>query len=143
MRRKWIIRVVAGLVAALVVVFVALAFSLGAIVKKGVETIGPRAARVDVKLKGAEVWLLAGRAQLTGFVLGNPPGCNTPSAIAVDSARLPAPVRDSPRALPSISVETVATSASAAAMGGPCLAPPRPGRRLRSSPRSFCHRMRR
>jgi uncharacterized protein involved in outer membrane biogenesis len=85
MKRKWILRAVAGLVVVLVVVIVAVAFSLGAIVKKGVERIGPSATQVDVKLKSAEVWLLAWRVQLTGLVLGNPPGCKTPSAIAVDS----------------------------------------------------------
>ena len=84
--RKWILRVVLGLVLVFAAVCVALAFSLGAIVKKGVETIGPNATRVDVKLKGAEVWLFAGRVQLAGFVLGNPPGCKTPSAITVDKA---------------------------------------------------------
>jgi uncharacterized protein involved in outer membrane biogenesis len=29
------------------------------------------------------VWLFAWRVQLTGFVLGNPPGCRTPSSITV------------------------------------------------------------
>jgi uncharacterized protein involved in outer membrane biogenesis len=85
MKRKWILRAVAGLVLVLVVVIVAVAFSLGAIVKRGVERIGPSATRVEVKLKSAEVWLLAWRVQLNGFVLGNPPGYTMPSAIAVDS----------------------------------------------------------
>ena len=85
MKSKYILRAVAGLVVVLIVLFVAVAFSLGAIVKKAVETIGPSATQVDVKLKGAEVWLFAGRAQLTGFVLGNPPGYKTSTAIAVDN----------------------------------------------------------
>ncbi|HWD19290.1 MAG TPA: hypothetical protein VHB20_08415 [Verrucomicrobiae bacterium] len=84
MKTKWIVRAVVGLVVLLLVVFVVLAFSLGAIVKKGVETIGPNATKVDVKLKSAEVWLFGGRAQLTGFILGNPAGCKTPTAVAVD-----------------------------------------------------------
>jgi uncharacterized protein involved in outer membrane biogenesis len=85
MKRKWILRAVAGLVVLLVVVFLVVAFSLGGLVKRGVETIGPSATKVEVKLKSAEVWLLAWRVQLNGFVLGNPPGCTMPSAIAVDS----------------------------------------------------------
>jgi uncharacterized protein involved in outer membrane biogenesis len=84
MKRKWILRTVAGLVLLLAVVLVAVAFSLGAIVKRGVEKIGPSATQVEVKLRSAEVWLLTWRVQLNGFVLGNPPGCKTPSAIAVD-----------------------------------------------------------
>jgi uncharacterized protein involved in outer membrane biogenesis len=85
MKRKWILRAVAGLVLLLVVVMVALAFSLGGILKRGVERIGPAATQVEVKLKSAEVWLLTWRVQLNGFVLGNPPGCTMPTAIAVDS----------------------------------------------------------
>jgi len=84
MKKKIIIRVVLGLVVLLVVGFVVLAFSLGAIVKKGVETVGPGATQTDVKLKSAQVWLFAGRAQLTGFFLGNPKGYKTESAVSVD-----------------------------------------------------------
>jgi uncharacterized protein involved in outer membrane biogenesis len=83
MKRKWILRSVVGLAAVLAVVFVTVAFSLGTIVKRGVEKIGPSATQVNVKLQNAEVWLFAWRVQLTGFVLGNPPGCRTPSSIAV------------------------------------------------------------
>ncbi len=75
----------ASLVVVLAVALVALALSLGAIVKRGVERVGPSATKVDVKLKSAEVWLLGWRVQLNGFVLGNPPGCKMPSAIEVDS----------------------------------------------------------
>jgi uncharacterized protein involved in outer membrane biogenesis len=85
MKRKWILRALAGLVLLLAIVLVAVAFSLGGIVRKGVETIGPKATKVEVKLKGAKVWLLGCRVQLDGFVLGNPPGCTMPSAIEVDS----------------------------------------------------------
>ena len=45
---------------------------LGDIIKKGVETVGPKAAGVENKLQGAQVRPLAGRAQLNGFVLGKP-----------------------------------------------------------------------
>jgi uncharacterized protein involved in outer membrane biogenesis len=83
MKKKWILGSLAGFVAALIVLLVVVAFSLGTIVKKGVETVGPRATRVAVTLKNAEVWLLAWRIQLTDFVLGNPAGCRTPSAIDV------------------------------------------------------------
>jgi uncharacterized protein involved in outer membrane biogenesis len=83
MKKKWILRSLVGLGLVLVVVFVAVAFSLGTIIKNRVETIGPNATRVEVKLKSAEVWLLAWRVQLTGIVLGNPPGYKTPSSIAV------------------------------------------------------------
>jgi hypothetical protein len=83
MKRKWIFRLVLGVGVVLLVVFVSVAFSLGSIIKTGVEGIGPRATRVDVKLKHAEVWLLAWRVQLSGIVVGNPPGYRTPSSFEV------------------------------------------------------------
>src|ERR1700733_9186601 len=83
-KRKWIFRSVTGLLAVLIVAVLAVALSLGAIIKKEVEHIGPTATKVDVKLSSAEVWMLAWRVQLLGFVLGNPQGCRTPSSIKVE-----------------------------------------------------------
>jgi hypothetical protein len=85
MKRKWILRSVVGLILTLFVIFLIVAFSLGSILKRGVEKVGPTATQVDVKLKSAEVWLLAWRVQLSGFVLGNPPGYRTPSSMEVGS----------------------------------------------------------
>ncbi|MGO8700949.1 MAG: AsmA family protein [Limisphaerales bacterium] len=81
--KKWIFRSVAGLILILIVVLLAAAFSLGTILRKGVERIGPSATQVDVKLKSARVWLLAWRVELSEFVLGNPPGYKTPTALEV------------------------------------------------------------
>ena len=83
-RTKFILGAAAGLAAILAAVLAVVAFSLGAIVKKGVETYGPSATKVDVKLKSAEVSLLSGSGQLTGLFIGNPPGCKTPAAIVAD-----------------------------------------------------------
>jgi uncharacterized protein involved in outer membrane biogenesis len=83
MKRKWILRSLVVILLVLLIVFVVAAFSLGTILKRGVERIGPTATQVDVKLKTAEVWLFAWRFQLTGFVMGNPPGYKTPSSIEV------------------------------------------------------------
>jgi uncharacterized protein involved in outer membrane biogenesis len=82
--KRWISRTLIGLVVALIVVFVAAAFSLGAILKRGVERIAPSATRVDVKLESAEVWLFAWRVHLSGIVFGNPPGYRTPSSLEVN-----------------------------------------------------------
>jgi uncharacterized protein involved in outer membrane biogenesis len=84
MKRKWILRGALGLGVILVVAFVVVAFSLGAILKNRVEKIGPAATQVDVKLKSAEVWLFAWRVQLSGFTLGNPSGCRTPTSVELD-----------------------------------------------------------
>jgi uncharacterized protein involved in outer membrane biogenesis len=84
MKGKWILRIVAALLVLLMAALVVVAYSLDSIVKKGVETIGPNAAKVDVKLKSAGVSVLAGRVELMGFFLGNPPGCKTSSAITAE-----------------------------------------------------------
>jgi hypothetical protein len=82
--KKNLFRAVIVIVLIMVVAVVVLAFSLGAIVKKGVETFGPRATQVAVKLDSAKVWLVGGSAELHGLVVGNPSGYTTPSAISVD-----------------------------------------------------------
>ena len=81
--KKPLIRICIGVFALAAVALVVSMFFLGSIVKKGVETIGPRVAQVEVKLDSADVWLLAGRAQLKGLSIGNPPGCKTETAIKV------------------------------------------------------------
>ncbi len=84
MKKKWILRVVWLLVLVFMAAIVAIAFSLDAIVKKGVETIGPTATQVDVKIKSVGVSIFSARAELAGIVLGNPAGYKTPTAITVD-----------------------------------------------------------
>jgi uncharacterized protein involved in outer membrane biogenesis len=83
MKRKWILRVVLVLVVVFIVVVVGVAFSLGAIVKKGIERVGPNATQVAVQLKAAGVWLVGCRVELTGLVLGNPPGYKLPTSIEI------------------------------------------------------------
>jgi uncharacterized protein involved in outer membrane biogenesis len=84
MKRKWFFRAALGLFVFLIAAFVVLAFSLGSIVKKAMETIGPKATQVEFKVKSAGVWLFAWRVELTGVVLGNPPRCKTPTAITIE-----------------------------------------------------------
>jgi uncharacterized protein involved in outer membrane biogenesis len=79
--KKIIIRVVVVAVIVLVLLGIVAAMSLGSIVKKGVETVGPQVAKVDVKLDAASLSLLSGSGSLKGLFIGNPPGYQTPSAI--------------------------------------------------------------
>ena len=89
-KTKFCLAAVAAVAVILAAALLAVALSLGGIVKKGIEMYGPSATGVDVHLKGAEVWLVDGRAQLDGLVVGNPQGCKTPTAIVADkvSARI-------------------------------------------------------
>ena len=82
--KKLVIRVVIVVVVLLVIGLIVLSVSIGSIVKKGVETVGPNAAQADVRLKSAQVSLLGGSAELDGFFLGNPKGYKTDSAVTVD-----------------------------------------------------------
>jgi hypothetical protein len=86
--KKIIVRVgiviVLLVVAAVVVVFL----SLNSIVKKGVETVGPQVTKVSVTLGAADISPLSGSGRLSKFVVGNPEGYKTPSAIQFDDIKL-------------------------------------------------------
>src|SRR5262249_20607410 len=86
--KKLIIRAVIGVVLLLVLAFVIVAFYLGSIVKKGVETVGPPLTKTQVKLDGATLSVFSGSGSLKGLFVGNPEGFTTPSAIKIDSIKL-------------------------------------------------------
>jgi uncharacterized protein involved in outer membrane biogenesis len=86
--KKLLIKVVVVLVIVLVVAVVAVTLSLGSIVKKGVETVGPLLTKTEMKLDSASLSLLSGFGSLKGFFVGNPEGFKTPSAFQVDVVSL-------------------------------------------------------
>lgn len=65
----------------LVVLIVVLMFSLGAIIKAGVTTMGPKIAGVPMELEKVVVNPLSGVVHIKGLLIGNPEGFNTPSAM--------------------------------------------------------------
>lgn len=84
---KKIVLIVAAIAAVgLIALVVILTLSLGSIIKKGVETVGPQITRTEMKLDGASVSLLSGSGALKGFVLGNPEGYKTAAAIKFGEA---------------------------------------------------------
>ena len=91
--KKRIVFLLGVLVGVGIIALVGAFFGLGAMIKKGVETAGPRLAQVDVKLDGAKVSPLSGQGTLSGFVVGNPAGYQTPSAFQVSQAHLALDVR--------------------------------------------------
>ena len=86
--KKLIVRLFLGLVIVLVLVVVGAVLFIGTIVKTGVEKVGPRVAKVPVKLDSASVSIFSGSGTLKGFVLGNPEGYKTTEAIKVGSIGL-------------------------------------------------------
>jgi hypothetical protein len=86
--KKLIVRIFLALVILLVLVAVGSIFFLGTIVKSGVEKVGPRVAKVPVKLDSATISIFGGSGELKGFVIGNPEGYKTPQAIKVGTTSL-------------------------------------------------------
>ena len=84
--KKIIIGSLIGIVALVIIAGLAVHFFLDSAIKKGVEMVGPRLVKVEVKLKGASLSLLSGSGKLEGLVVGNPEGYTTPSAISVGAA---------------------------------------------------------
>src|SRR5207247_2794341 len=72
-----------ALVALVILALGILFFSINPLVKKGVESVGPKLTQVDVRLGAAQLSPLSGRGQLTKLFVGNPPGYKTPSAMNV------------------------------------------------------------
>jgi hypothetical protein len=86
---KKIILSLAVIVALVVVVGLAvLFFSLNSIVKKGVETVGPQVTKVSVTLGEAKISPFSGSGELSKFVVGNPEGYKSPSAMQFDDVKL-------------------------------------------------------
>ena len=84
--KKLLIRLLIAMVIIVVVAVVAVGLFLDSGIKKGVETIGPKIAKVDIKLDGVSLSLLSGSCKIKGLVVGNPEGYKTPQAISVGSA---------------------------------------------------------
>jgi hypothetical protein len=79
-----------GIVLVVLVVFACLAihFFLDGAVKRGVETIGPKLTKVDIKLDAVHLSLLTGAGKIEGLQIGNPDGYKTPRAISVGTVAL-------------------------------------------------------
>lgn len=89
---KWL-KILLGAVIALGVVAVMLELFLNPMIRRGVNTVGPRVLGVPVELQGADISLAGGRAALEGLRIGNPPGFHTPQLLDLGSIR----IRLSPR----------------------------------------------
>ena len=81
--KKFIIRITLVLLLLVTAGVAVLMFSLDSIVKKQVETIGSRAAKVDIKLDQVSISSLSGNGVLRGLFVGNPAGFQTLSAMKV------------------------------------------------------------
>ncbi|MEW6076489.1 MAG: hypothetical protein AB1724_01615 [Thermodesulfobacteriota bacterium] len=87
MKKK--ILIAAGvLIGALLVMMAASAVVVGPMVRSAVNTQGPKMMGTAVKAEDVDAALFSDGATLTGFVLGNPPGFETPQAATVKEIRI-------------------------------------------------------
>ena len=84
--KKILIRALIGVAILVIVAVVIISLSLNGIVKKGVETIGPQIAKVEIKLDSVSLSVLSGSGRVKGLVVGNPEGYKAPQAISVGMA---------------------------------------------------------
>ncbi len=83
MKKLWFL-IAAVVVLAVVVVIFGLS-NLGPLIKKAVNTQGPKITGTELRLGDVDVSLLSGQVTLQKFLLGNPKGFNSPHAVAVKS----------------------------------------------------------
>jgi hypothetical protein len=86
--KKIALKVVLLVVVLAVLAVVVVGLSLGSLVKKGVETVGPTLTKTELKLGSARLSVLSGSGRLEGLFVGNPEGYKTRSAIEARSVSL-------------------------------------------------------
>ncbi len=72
---------VAGVVF-LTIVFIGVFLTINTLVHKGIETIGSGITQTDLKVDSVRILLLAGHADMSGLLIGNPTGYSTPYALS-------------------------------------------------------------
>jgi len=86
---KKIIKIAALALVGLLIAFVlAVTLFLDHIIKKGVETVGPKVTQVSVKLDSVSLSVLSGAGSIKGLEVGNPEGYQSPTSIKLGSASL-------------------------------------------------------
>jgi uncharacterized protein involved in outer membrane biogenesis len=86
--KKILVRIGIGVVVLIIIAALAVHFFLDGAVKNGIETLGPKMTKVDVKLDAVTISLLSGSGKIKGLVVGNPEGYKTPHAISIGTASL-------------------------------------------------------
>ena len=86
--KKILLRVGIGVVILIVAAVLIVSLFLDSAVKRGVEVVGPKLTKVDVKLGSASISLLSGSGKLSVLELGNPEGYKTPHSITLGKVSL-------------------------------------------------------
>ena len=86
--KRWILIGAGVLVGVVIILLVVGVSNIGPIIKKAVNTYGPKITKTQVKLGDVDVSLLSTEAKLKDFILGNPEGFKSPQAMSVKSIHL-------------------------------------------------------
>jgi uncharacterized protein involved in outer membrane biogenesis len=86
--KKWLMRGALAAVILVVLLVIGVFMFLNDIVKKGVETVGPKLTKTDVRLASSQISPLSGSGRMTGFLVGNPEGYKTDSAIKIGDVKV-------------------------------------------------------
>jgi hypothetical protein len=81
--KKWIFIGLGAIVVILIVVVVVGLSNLGPLVKTAVNTYGPKITDTELKVGDVGISLFSGEAKLKKFLLGNPKGFKSPSAMKI------------------------------------------------------------
>src|SRR5258708_2302792 len=84
--KKLVIRLSIAFVILIILAALAVHLFLDSAIKRGVETMGPKLAKVEVKLKFVNLALLTGSGKIRELTVANPEGFKSPSAIQVGVA---------------------------------------------------------
>ena len=84
--KKLFLGVLIVLAVLVVVVVIGLGLFLDSIVKKALETVGPKITQVSIKVDAVNLSLLNASAKVKIHIVGNPEGYKTPQAISISSA---------------------------------------------------------
>ncbi len=76
------------IVAVLVVAGIFLLGNINSVIKKGIETAGPKILKADVSLNSVDIDVASGAGELAGLTIGNPAGFQTDYAFKLGSIRM-------------------------------------------------------
>lgn len=85
MIKKIIISVLIGIPVILIGIVVYFTLNLNSIVKEGVETIGPKITKSEVRLGSSNISIFDGKGSLNNIFIGNPKGFTAPSVFELGS----------------------------------------------------------
>jgi len=83
--KKWILIICGTLVVITIIILIAGLSNLGPVIKKAINTYGPRMTNTEVRLGDVSISIFSGEATLKDFYLGNPEGFKSSHAMCVGS----------------------------------------------------------